>query len=45
MLLITGYAETATLSDTEIEGVRLLTKPFALDVLAAHIKELLADSK
>jgi PAS domain S-box-containing protein len=44
VLFITGYAETAVLSDARVPGVRVLTKPFPLDVLAAHIRELVAES-
>jgi DNA-binding LytR/AlgR family response regulator len=43
VLFITGYAETAVLSDARMSGVRVLAKPFSLDVLAAQIRELTAE--
>lgn len=40
MLFITGYAENSVLSDGRLEpGMAVLTKPFAVDVVAARIKE------
>jgi signal transduction histidine kinase len=42
VLFITGYAENAVLSHGHLEhGMHILTKPFAMDVLAARINELL----
>ncbi|MGI4861445.1 MAG: ATP-binding protein [Janthinobacterium lividum] len=44
VLFITGYAENATVGDGDMEpGMHLLTKPFAINVLAGRISELLAD--
>ena len=43
VLFITGYAEKAVLNDDRMPGVRVLAKPFTLDVLAAQIRELVAD--
>ncbi len=41
ILFITGYAETAALGDKTLEpGMLVLTKPFSIDALAVHIKEL-----
>ena len=45
VLFITGYAETAALSDARMTGVRVLAKPFSLDVLAAQIRELTAEGE
>ncbi|MXP62448.1 PAS domain-containing sensor histidine kinase [Roseomonas sp. M0104] len=43
VLFITGYAENATLSADRLEpGMHLLVKPFAMDVLADRITEILA---
>jgi PAS domain S-box-containing protein len=42
VLFITGYAESSALSDVRSPGVRVLAKPFPLDVLAAQIRELFA---
>lgn len=45
MLFITGYAENAVLSHGHLEpGMHVLTKPFAMDVLAARIREFIASS-
>ena len=45
VLFITGYAENAVLSHGHLEpGMHVLTKPFAMDVLAARIRELIATS-
>ncbi len=45
VLFITGYAENAALSHGHLEpGMHVLTKPFAMDVLAARIRELIASS-
>ncbi|MGL1344659.1 hypothetical protein ACSTKE_00120, partial [Vibrio parahaemolyticus] len=42
-LFITGFAENALLSNGQLEpGMSVLTKPFAMDVLAARIRDLLA---
>lgn len=44
VLFITGYAENAVLSRGHLEpGMHVLTKPFALDVLAQRIKALIAE--
>ena len=44
VLYITGYAETAVLSEARMQGARVLKKPFTLDALAAQIGESFADS-
>ena len=44
VLFITGYAETSVLHDARAPGVRVLTKPFALDVFAAQVRELVAET-
>ena len=42
VLFITGYAETAVVGSGRLErGMELLTKPFAMDVLASRIKTLI----
>ena len=42
VLFITGYAENAVVGNGHLEpGMHVMTKPFAMDVLAARIKELL----
>ena len=44
VLFITGYAENAVLSHGHLEpGMHVLTKPFAMDVLAARMRELIGD--
>jgi PAS domain S-box-containing protein len=44
VLFITGYAENAVLSHGHLDpGMHVLTKPFAMDVLATRIKELIQD--
>jgi PAS domain S-box-containing protein len=44
VLFITGYAENAVLSHGHLEpGMHVLTKPFAMEALAAQISELIAD--
>jgi PAS domain S-box-containing protein len=44
VLFITGYAENAVLSHGHLEpGTHVLTKPFALDVLATRMRALIAD--
>ena len=41
-LFITGYAETAVISHGRLErGMSVLTKPFALDVLANRVKSII----
>ena len=41
ILFITGYAETAALGDGDLEpGTMVLTKPFSIDALTSHIKQL-----
>nr|WP_276589303.1 PAS domain S-box protein [Sphingomonas sp. GM_Shp_2] len=43
-LFITGYAETAVIRNGQLEpGMQILTKPFAVDALAARIRELMKD--
>jgi PAS domain S-box-containing protein len=45
VLFITGYAENAVLSHGHLEpGMHVLTKPFAMDALAARVRELIASS-
>lgn len=43
-LFITGYAEAAVINHRHLpEGMAVITKPFALDVLANRIKELISE--
>ena len=43
VLFITGYAENAVLGNGHLEpGMQVLTKPFAMDALAAKIQEMTA---
>ncbi|SDH75164.1 PAS domain S-box-containing protein [Pseudomonas flavescens] len=43
VLLITGYAENALLTDGQLgSGMAVLTKPFTLEALASRVRELLA---
>jgi hypothetical protein len=43
VLFITGFAENALLTNGKLEpGMAVLTKPFAVDTLAARIRELIA---
>ena len=43
VLFITGYAEAAVLGDAPLEpGMRVLTKPFAMETLGALVKEMIA---
>ncbi len=45
VLFITGYAENAVLSHGHLAaGMHVLTKPFAVEVLAGRIKELITDA-
>ncbi len=45
VLFITGYAENAALSNGHLlPGMHVLTKPFAMDRLAARIKDIIAES-
>ena len=45
VLFITGYAENAAIGNGHLEpGMEVLTKPFAMDDLAARIRELVARS-
>ena len=45
VLFITGYAENAVFGKSPIEpGMRVLTKPFAMDVLANRITEMIAET-
>ncbi|RRV81055.1 PAS domain-containing protein [Stutzerimonas stutzeri] len=42
-LFITGYAESAALGNCSLgEGMQVLTKPFAIEILAARVLELLS---
>ncbi len=44
VLFITGYAATAIIGDEALEpGMHMLTKPFAMDVLAGRIRALISD--
>lgn len=44
ILFITGYADTAIIGNAQLgKGMRVLTKPFALDAIANRIHELMAD--
>ncbi|MGI4801515.1 MAG: PAS domain-containing protein [Janthinobacterium lividum] len=46
VLFITGYAETAVLSHGHLDpGMHVLTKPFAMEVIASRIKELIDTSE
>jgi CheY-like chemotaxis protein len=43
VLFITGYAEAAVLSHGHLQaGMHVLTKPFAMDLLASRIQELIS---
>ncbi|WP_246154670.1 CHASE domain-containing protein [Methylobacterium oryzihabitans] len=43
VLFITGFAEAAVLGDGRLDaGMAVLTKPFAVDALAARIREMIA---
>jgi PAS domain S-box-containing protein len=45
VLFITGYAETAAIGQGQLDpGMQVLTKPFAMDVLALRIKTLIGSS-
>ncbi|KUG42240.1 Sensory box sensor histidine kinase/response regulator [Pseudomonas savastanoi pv. fraxini] len=42
-LFITGYAENAAIGDEQLgPGMRVLTKPFAIDALAARVQKLMS---
>ncbi len=44
VLFITGYAENAVLSHGHLDpGMHVLVKPFAMEALASHIKELISN--
>jgi PAS domain S-box-containing protein len=46
VLFITGYAENALLKSGQLEpGMAVLTKPFAVDTLAARIRELISNKR
>jgi hypothetical protein len=41
-LFITGYAESAAIGANQLApGMHVLTKPFAIDTLAARVRELI----
>jgi len=43
VLFITGYAENASIGGGHLErGMHVLTKPFAIDTLAARIRSIIA---
>ncbi len=43
VLFITGYAENAVIGDRRLEpGMSVLTKPFAVDAIAAWIRAMVA---
>ena len=43
VLFITGYAEATVLGDRDLApGMRVLTKPFAMESLAGRVRDLLA---
>jgi CheY-like chemotaxis protein len=43
VLFITGYAENAVIGNGQLDpGMHVLTKPFAMDVLASRIREVIA---
>lgn len=43
-LFITGYAETAVIGEEALgPGMKILTKPFSIDALAARVRELMKD--
>lgn len=43
VLFITGYAETAVMGSGQLEpGMRIVTKPFTIETLAARIEELIS---
>jgi PAS domain S-box-containing protein len=45
ILFITGYAENAAIGNGHLEpGMQVLTKPFAMEALAARIRELIAST-
>lgn len=42
ILFMTGYAETAALASGFLEpGMAMITKPFAMDVLATRVREII----
>jgi DNA-binding response OmpR family regulator len=44
VLFITGYAENAVIGSGRLQkGMHVLTKPFAMDQLAARIKAIIAE--
>ena len=43
VLFITGYAENAVIGNGQLEpGMHVLAKPFAMDVLANRIRDVIA---
>ncbi|MDR6676252.1 CheY-like chemotaxis protein [Pseudomonas psychrotolerans] len=44
-LFITGYAENAAIANGQLDpGMEILTKPFAVDHLAARVREMMGSS-
>jgi DNA-binding response OmpR family regulator len=44
VLFITGYAENAAISNGHLDsGMHIVTKPFAMDQLAAKIRSIITD--
>jgi CheY-like chemotaxis protein len=45
VLFITGYAENAVIGNARLEpGMHVMTKPFALETLAARISAIISES-
>ncbi len=45
VLFITGYAENATFGNGHLEpGMRMITKPFPVEALAARVREMIAEA-
>ena len=43
VLFITGYAENAVLSHSDLDpGMHVLVKPFAMEILANRVKDLIS---
>jgi DNA-binding response OmpR family regulator len=46
VLFVTGYAQNAAVARGFLEpGMQMLTKPFALDVLAMRVRAMLEDTQ